>query len=694
MANEKKPKVEEDISKSVKELSDINKSLKKLVAIKNLEKYGRTPEQRKQKRGWEKEKATTEKMLEESRGQSKAQTVNQKLSEKFHVQERKDRMKIMKDVWKKQTVGGASPAFATQAFKNQRNVFTKLSTTMKQMGGILKPTGAGGSDKDKNPMKNAMMGVMKFAVGGSIVGMLGKKLFDSSPLLKTMMSLFNTSIMLIFRPIGDFIGSFLRPIMLFFMKNIAIPFYKNSKHAMGIGEQMGKKALGFLLKPVETIHAAIVMALANAGLAPLMGEDTVNRARDYSGVHAWQLEQGEKMGIISSEMGEEIRKGIDKIGWQPFKKSIDYLYSGGKLGGNGKQYGITPTATSTPGTPAAIVEEYFAEVETNAEATAGHMEEVETFMARALIDGQLIESEWDQLQEIMGRAVLAGVDIKNSIFFIKDEMEKSGARLSNRWATFKASNINAGAGIHSTKLAESNQAIDMWKTGIFSTATGTNFEINSGGIAKSALSPTLNPAINSVASQKARTDAYTHLTNPGKGTKSYQDRIEGKSLDEILGIQKAMGIDSVSRLVVGDKGSEILKAVEGAKADGSVKFGNDKEARKHAAAYGAAMTLYNMVGGAKPVMGDLTNIINGKPAGSKGYAHGGLITEPIFGVGRSGQTYTFGERGQETVTPGKGGTNYILNINVGNVTREADFDKLKPLIQRWILEANSRRGVV
>ena len=26
--------------------------------------------------------------------------------------------------------------------------------------------------------------------------------------------------------------------------------------------------------------------------------------------------------------------------------------------------------------------------------------------------------------------------------------------------------------------------------------------------------------------------------------------------------------------------------------------------------------------------------------------------------------------------------------------KSADFDKLKPLIQRWILEANSRRGVV
>ena len=40
-----------------------------------------------------------------------------------------------------------------------------------------------------------------------------------------------------------------------------------------------------------------------------------------------------------------------------------------------------------------------------------------------------------------------------------------------------------------------------------------------------------------------------------------------------------------------------------------------------------------------------------------------------------------------------GGIN-VLNINIGNITREADYIKLKPLIQRWILEASSRRGVV
>lgn len=57
-------------------------------------------------------------------------------------------------------------------------------------------------------------------------------------------------------------------------------------------------------------------------------------------------------------------------------------------------------------------------------------------------------------------------------------MEKSGARLSSRWEAFKTSNLNAGKGIHSKTVGTANDAINMWKTGIFSTATGTNFDIN------------------------------------------------------------------------------------------------------------------------------------------------------------------------------------------------------------------------
>src|SRR5262249_38907866 len=53
----------------------------------------------------------------------------------------------------------------------------------------------------------------------------------------------------------------------------------------------------------------------------------------------------------------------------------------------------------------------------------------------------------------------------------------------------------------------------------------------------------------------------------------------------------------------------------------------------------------------------------------QGYAAGGLITEPIFGVGRSGRFYGFGERGTERVTPvsqGRSGASHFALTEHGD----------------------------
>ena len=41
-----------------------------------------------------------------------------------------------------------------------------------------------------------------------------------------------------------------------------------------------------------------------------------------------------------------------------------------------------------------------------------------------------------------------------------------------------------------------------------------------------------------------------------------------------------------------------------------------------------------------------------------------------------------------------GGGGAVININIAKIERDADFNQLKPMIQRWILEANSRRGMI
>ena len=70
------------------------------------------------------------------------------------------------------------------------------------------------------------------------------------------------------------------------------------------------------------------------------------------------------------------------------------------------------------------------------------------------------------------------------------------------------------------------------------------------------------------------------------------------------------------------------------------------------------------------------------------------MNPPGENYGRIG--WVLGEAGNEVVTPVDsydGGMGNII-IHIGNITKEADYMKLKPLIQRWILESASRRGTV
>jgi len=79
--------------------------------------------------------------------------------------------------------------------------------------------------------------------------------------------------------------------------------------------------------------------------------------------------------------------------------------------------------------------------------------------------------------------------------------------------------------------------------------------------------------------------------------------------------------------------------------------------------------------------------------------HGGMINEPIWGIGKSGKEYTLGEAGPEMVTPmNKVGAGEIgpvtINVNVDSINSEVDLEKIKPVIERALHEVHARRGII
>ena len=134
------------------------------------------------------------------------------------------------------------------------SMFKGLSKIWAKTGGALfKKTGSMGINK--------LLGLGGVGVIGALVG----KMISSSPLLQAMFKILNTSLTLILRPIGDFVGSFLRPISMYFLKEVAIPAFKKGQGLMNIGEKWGKIAVGFFVSPSKAIQSGITLALAGMG---------------------------------------------------------------------------------------------------------------------------------------------------------------------------------------------------------------------------------------------------------------------------------------------------------------------------------------------------------------------------------------------------------------------------------------------
>ena len=92
--------------------------------------------------------------------------------------------------------------------------------------------------------------------GGALagVGILKKAIslgIESSPMMQQMLKLWKFGIMMIFRPIGDFFGFFLRPIFVMLLRKFIIPFYQEYLPIMQkLGNSLGEdaaKTLQFIL---------------------------------------------------------------------------------------------------------------------------------------------------------------------------------------------------------------------------------------------------------------------------------------------------------------------------------------------------------------------------------------------------------------------------------------------------------------
>ena len=131
--------------------------------------------------------------------------------------------------------------------------FNIANSSLAKLQAIMGGAGGKGASQSGGLTGGKGMLTMITKLSGIALGVIGlvalvKKvssmLVDSSPILKTMLRIFNTAIMFILRPIGDFIGFFLRPLMIYFLRTIALPFYKDTMPVLRkLGASLGSQLL-------------------------------------------------------------------------------------------------------------------------------------------------------------------------------------------------------------------------------------------------------------------------------------------------------------------------------------------------------------------------------------------------------------------------------------------------------------------
>ena len=112
--------------------------------------------------------------------------------------------------------------------------------------------------KDKDQLAEKLGGAKEFFTkhkmgmmigagsAGVIIGIL-KKALDASPMFQQIYKLLNFGIMMILRPIGDFFGFLMRPIMIMLLRKFIIPWYtKMYPQMMKWGNEIGTKLAGAL----------------------------------------------------------------------------------------------------------------------------------------------------------------------------------------------------------------------------------------------------------------------------------------------------------------------------------------------------------------------------------------------------------------------------------------------------------------
>lgn len=582
------------------------------------------------------------------------------------------------------------------------NSLTQTIAKTKSVAGKLKPSGA---------TAKIMGGV---GIGGmGIAGAVITKAIESSPIAQAMMKIMSTAFTLILRPIGDFIGGMIKPIAMKVL-TLAMANLKNFPNLSAMGEKVGNVILALFTDPAAVMNLLVTRMVSGLSLEirsilpEWLGGITLTieeKAAEYAKIAAdFDAEITNITGVITGV------EALISVASTQVSSDIQTVY---------EAIGVLPSAI-------------IAASKANADAIVAEQEKVAKRAADALALEKAKHAR-DMMKEMEKTGEREHIGVKTQEVLIAEKyakmnLEKGEAKfvgqegykekVFNRTSMFSGSWAETEGG---TKFDETNNMAKYYHDEM---GKLNNKELSEKGklyqesFAKTQIS--LEEKYNMMVQetqtqmdllQQGTVDVETvkegQKENLEKITEVITDEVDVRTTTaQILKEGSAVIADLNTKNIVAAwlqhtqvKTISVLKVQEVSLEKGIFKLLSDL-AKAASEMYVAAMAAMAAARAAARRSSSASS------SRGRGRAVGGMITEPVQGVGLwTGNIWSFGENGNEWVTPMRGGkgqanNNYdqkstvLINVNVDKMSSDIDLQKLKPIVERAIRETHSRRGII
>lgn len=535
------------------------------------------------------------------------------------------------------------------------------------------------------------------AAGAAGMAGLGKMIIDSSPMMQTMLKLMNLGIMFTLRPIGDMIGMVFRPLIISFVK-WSVDWYKGWAEHMPTWEAWGKKLNEFIEDPATAL-SEITIAIADA-VAKAIDVDPLDKTqKELIGnfFNAYKTFYNETLPAAWNSFVEWALSGINYIMSGDFVRDIKANWDR-IVTGFANMFGVF-----------GISLDYILN---------GGLEESVT----AFVDGfvELFENIWKSISDGFTKfwVWLKDIPILGDLFKAAEkallgpgEMPIGGDKDSPYIAGRMEYDDLQGTNTAQELMSEVHTIFEGVETSLED--TGKYFE----DIAEGAWTALID-ALNSFASIGKIETAFGDAENTSAHLPKHATEVCGYFEDIVNTFEGAANwianaLESISKTTrrTSDGGREATKEAKVAmginynQLKSGFSGGGSGSRQRYKITLGDGRSFTQALDPTSLAhlnrMRGYGELLKGSPILSiQKMAAGGLITEPIFGIGQNtGKGYLMGEAGPERITPGTGKakgetTQPVFNItinaqNVGDIERQ-----LKPAILKMLKESTSRAGIV